>query len=119
MKSIQLMESELQDKYSLRMKVNQCLKWLKEGELSHIFVWGASSETGEGSQIRIWYNESQDTYYGMTSGGELRKCKVVKMVYQHIIKGYFDTYDEEGIKLVKPEESVADTLYRHLYKGEV
>ena len=51
------MESELQYEYSFRKKVNKCLKWLKEGELTHIFVWGADSETGEGSQIRIWYNE--------------------------------------------------------------
>lgn len=119
MKSIQLMESELQDEYSFRKKVNKCLKWLKEGELSHIFVWGADSSTGEGSQIRIWYNEAQDTYYGMTSAGELRKCKAVHMVYQHIVKDYFDLYDEEGIKLVKPSNSVADTIYKHIYKGDL
>ena len=119
MKSVQLMESLLTEEYSFRKKVNKCLQWLKEGELSHIFVWGADSETGEGSQIRMWYNQQQDTYYGMLSTGEIRKCKAVHMVYQHIVKDYFDLYDEEGIKLVKPEGSVADTLYKHLYKGEM
>ena len=41
------------------------------------------------------------------------------MVYQHIIKDYFDTYDEEGIEIYLPEGSTADSIYRHFYKGDL
>lgn len=119
MKSIQLMESELQDYYSFRKKILVCLEWLKQGELSHFYAWGADSETGEGSQVRIWYNKTQDAFYGMTSAGEVRKSSTEHMVYQYFIQDSFATYDEEGIHLVKPSDSVADTLYRHLYKGDL
>ena len=119
MKSRALMESILEEQFSFRARVNKCLEWLKEGDLSYIRVWGVDTTTGEGSIIRMWYNSQQDTYYGMTSSGELRKCKVFKMVYQHIIKDYFDTYDEEGIELYLPEGSTADSIYRHFYKGDL
>lgn len=113
------LEEILEGHFSLRYKVTKCLYWLKTGELSHIFVWGADSETAEGSQIRLWYNKAQDTFYGMLTSGEIRKCSAPHMVYQHIVKDTFDTYDEEGIHVVRATESTADRLYKHLYKGDL
>lgn len=115
-KSLDLLNALLLQENTHKKKVNLCLKWLKEKEISHIVVWGLDTTTGEGSQIRMWYNEEQDRYYGLLSTGAVRSCSPGKLVYNHIVSDTFDFYDEEGVKLYQEEESIADTIGRHLQK---
>lgn len=116
---IQEMEEILDSLPQFSTKVRQALTWVREGQLSHINVWGADSKTGEGSQIRLWYNHLQETYYSRMSTGAILKCKSFRMAYQHLVKVHFEDYDEKGIKLYKTTESVADTIFRHLHKGDI
>lgn len=116
--SIEEMEEILETMPMFSTKVRQALTWVKEGELAYINVWGADSKTGEGSQIRLWYNHLQETYYSRMSTGMILKCKSFRMVYQHLVKKHFDEYDEQGIKLYKTDK-LANGLYKHLYKGDL
>ena len=52
-------------------------------------------------------------------GGFAAIFRTIGCIGDSLSSGEFETYDEEGIKLVKPSHSVADTIYKHLYKGDL
>lgn len=95
---------------TISAQATRASKLLAQGEITSFTVWGETD--GEGSQVRIFYDEHEQRFFSLTTTCKKNKTNQAQYVYNALCNSLegFDTY---GIDLHYTRTTV-DTIARHL-----
>lgn len=95
---------------TISAKATRAGKLLAKGEIVSFTVWGETDN--EGSQVKIFYSESEQRFYSLTTTCKKNKINTVEHIYSKLCSSLHDL-ENHGIEL-HYSRSVADTIARHI-----